>query len=379
MKPFVLLLQAAVQDPAVDAAPLPFLERVYAGTTARDWIIALCVFAGAVVLFGLLKRLTLLRLAKWAERTETDLDDLIVDLVRRTSRFYLIALAARLASHWLVLSETTHDWLTRATILATFIQVGLWGVGLVQYGLARLVKDRAQEDPIRTMGSSILGMIGRGLVWITVLLLCLSNLGVDVTALITGLGVGGIAVALALQNILGDLFASITILLDKPFVVGDAIQLGEFTGTVEQIGIKTTRLRSVNGELIVVGNSDLVNSRIRNYKRLTERRCVFTIGVTYSTRPEHLEALPAILAACVEATPETRLDRAHFKSFGDWALIFEVVFFSVRPEYNAMMDAQQAINLKIKRRLSELGVEMAFPTQTVIYANSVAAPTPPAR
>ncbi|MBI5364438.1 MAG: mechanosensitive ion channel family protein [Planctomycetes bacterium] len=371
------LLQSVTPSEVADLGP--FLDRVYAGTAVRDWIVASCVFVGAIVVFALLKRLTLVRLAQWAERTETDLDDLVIDLVRRTSRFYLIALAARIASHWLTLSSTTHGWLSKAAILATFIQVGLWGLGIVHYGLQRLVKDRPQEDPIRTMGASILGMIGRGIVWITVLLLCLGNLGVDVTALITGLGVGGIAVALALQNILGDLFASITILLDKPFVVGDAITLGEFVGTVEEIGIKTTRLRSVNGEQIVVGNSDLVNSRIRNFKRLAERRSVFTLGVNYSTPYAELEAIPGMLKDIVETTPHARFDRAHFKSFGDWALIFEVVYFSTRPEYHALMDVQQGINLEIKRRFEARGIQMAFPTQTVIHQGAVEAPRPGAR
>lgn len=376
MSPFALLLSVATPAPEELA---PFLDRVYAGTSVRDWIVAACVFLGATVLFALVKRVTLMRLSQWAERTETDLDDLVIDLVRRTSRLYIVAVAARIASHWLTLSQTTHDWLSKALILASFVQVGLWGLGLVHYGLKRLVKDRPQEDPIRTMGASILGMIGRGMVWITVLLLCLDNLGVNVTALITGLGVGGIAVALALQNVLGDLFASITILLDKPFVVGDAITLGEFVGTVEEIGIKTTRLRSVNGEQIVVGNSDLVNSRIRNFKRLAERRSVFTLGVTYATPYAELEAIPGMLKDIVETTPHARFDRAHFKSFGDWALLFEVVYFSTRPEYNALMDVQQRINLEIKRRFEERGIEMAFPTQTVIYQGAVETPRAVAR
>lgn len=346
------------------------LNRVIAGSSVRDWITAACVFIGATILFGLLKRLVLMRLAAWAEKTQTDVDDLVIDLVRRTSRLFLVVMAARVASHWLTLSDATHLWLSRVAIVAVWFQVGLWGLGLVQYGIQRAVRARGGEDSGKRMGSSILALIGRVLVWTTVVLLCLQNVGVDVTALITGLGVGGIAVALALQNVLGDLFASITILLDKPFVVGDAITIGEFTGTVEEIGIKTTRLRSVNGELIVVGNSDLVNSRIRNFKRLSERRSVFTIGVNYATPSDKLARVPVILKDIVSTLPNTRFDRAHLKSFGDWALLFECVWFCTVPDYIALMDAQQALNLEIKRRFEAEGIEMAFPTQTVIHTGA---------
>ena len=355
------------QVPVAADATRPLWRQLFEDNSRDDWILALAVFAGAAILFALVKRVVLFRLAQIAERTETDLDDLFVDLVRRTTRVFILVMAARIASHWLLLSESTHVWLSRGAILATWFQVGMWGLGLVGFGLNRLVKSRSGDDPARTMGASILSLIARVVVWTTVLLLCLDNLGVNVTALITGLGVGGIAVALALQNVLGDLFASITILLDKPFVVGDAITIGEFVGTVEEIGIKTTRLRSVNGELIVVGNSDLVNSRIRNWKRLNERRALFTIGVTYSTPHAALEAIPGILKEIIETTPNARFDRAHFKSFGDWALLFEAVYFCTKPEYNALMDVQQRINLEIKRRFEERGIEMAYPTQTVIH------------
>ena len=349
---------------------VPFLRREYLGNTFQEWLIALFVLIAATLALGIAKRLVLYRLAKLAERTDTDLDDLIVDPVRRTKRWFLFVMAARLASQFLLLSDATHLYLSKIAIGALWIQVGLWGLGLVQFGLNRMVRGKAAEDPSRTMGASVLGLIGRALVWVVALLGGLQHEGVDVTALITGLGVGGIAVALALQNVLGDLFASITILLDKPFVVGDAIVLGDFTGTVEEIGIKTTRLRSVNGEQIVMGNADLVHSRIRNFKRLQERRALFTVGVIYQTPFEKLASIPAMLKEIVESVPNTRFDRAHFKSFGDWALVFEVVYFVPKPEYNVFMDAQQAINLAIHRRFERERIEIAYPTQTVHHVSS---------
>ncbi|MBK7877509.1 MAG: mechanosensitive ion channel family protein [Planctomycetes bacterium] len=366
-----LWLQSAPSD---TPGSVEFLQRSWLGNTYQEWITALCVAAAVTIALGLFKRFAQHRLALLAERTETDLDDLFIDLVRRTQRWFLFVIGVYVASHFLhkgaesARVERIEMFIERGLLLATLLQVGLWGRALVVYAIQRVVRGRDPQDPGRVMGSSILGLIGNILVWTTVVLLALQNVfKQDVTALITGLGVGGIAVALALQNVLGDLFASITILLDKPFVVGDAITLGEFVGTVEEIGIKTTRLRSVNGELIVVGNADLVNSRIRNFKRLSERRSVFTIGVTYSTPYADLDAIPKILQEIVEHTPNARFDRAHFRSFGDWALLFEVVYFCTRPEYNALMDVQQHINLEIKRRFEERGIDMAFPTQTVIH------------
>ncbi len=345
-----------------------FLERTWLDNTYEQWGIAISVAIVATTVLVIARKLVSMRLAALAERTETDLDDLLLDLVKRTRGFFLLTLAIAFASHFLTLEPSVEQLLRRYVVtVAVLVQAGLWGRGLVAYGIQRIVRSRASDDPARTMGASILGIIGQVLVWVTVGLLVLQNCGVEVTPLITGLGVGGIAVALALQTVLGDLFASITILLDKPFVVGDSITVGEFSGTVERIGIKTTRLRSVNGEEIVMGNSDLVNSRIRNFKRLMERRNLFTIGVTYSTPPEKLAALPRMIEEIVESVPDTRFERAHFKSFGDFALLFEIVYHVGKNDYLSYMDAQQAINLEMYRRFAAEGIEFAFPTQTVHY------------
>ena len=198
-----------------------------------------------------------------------------------------------------------------------------------------------------------------------ILLLILENVGVDVTALIAGLGVGGIAVALAAQNILGDLFSSMSIVLDKPFVLGDFIIVGDMMGTVEKIGLKTTRVRSLSGEQLIFSNSDLLGSRIRNFKRMQERRIVFSIGVAYDTPAEKLTAIPGMLRAAVEAQEPVRFDRAHFAKFGDSALIYEVVYFVLKPDYNLSMDIQQAINLRLFREFADRQIEFAFPTQTL--------------
>jgi small-conductance mechanosensitive channel len=211
--------------------------------------------------------------------------------------------------------------------------------------------------------------------WALLTLVALGNLGVDITALVAGLGVGGVAVALATQNILGDVFASVSILLDKPFVPGDFVIIDDYMGTVENIGIKTTRIRSLGGEQIVFSNADLLRSRLRNYKRMAERRVVFRLGVVYQTTPETLKHVPDILREIVEAQDGTRFDRSHFVSYGDFALVFETVYYVVSPDYNRYMDINQAINLEIARRFADTGIEFAYPTQTLLVQKAPPSPT----
>jgi small-conductance mechanosensitive channel len=196
-----------------------------------------------------------------------------------------------------------------------------------------------------------------------VLLLTLDNLGIDITALVAGLGIGGVAVALAVQNILGDLFASLSITLDRPFVIGDFLIVGDFMGSVEYIGIKSTRLRSLSGEQIIISNSDLLGSRVRNYGRMHERRVVFVTSITYETPEEHLERIPGLIREIIESQPNTRFDRSHFARHAAASLDFETVYYVLSPNYNQYMDTQQAVNIRLHRELKQLGVEFAYPTQ----------------
>jgi small-conductance mechanosensitive channel len=195
--------------------------------------------------------------------------------------------------------------------------------------------------------------------------LVLDNLGFNITTLVAGLGIGGIAVALALQNILGDLFASLSIVLDKPFVIGDFIIIDNYLGTIEHIGLKTTRIRSLSGEQLVFSNTDLLQSRIRNFKRMFERRVVFSIGVTYQTSADKLAKIPKMIKDIVESKDPVRFDRSHFKDYGDFSLNFETVYWVKSPEYNVYMDIQQAINLELYSKFEAEGIEFAYPTQTL--------------
>ena len=242
-------------------------------------------------------------------------------------------------------------------------------VQLLQITLAfflnKSLQRSGQASPNNAAVIKNLTIIARVVLWIGGGVFVLDNLGINVTALMAGLGIGGVAVALAAQAILGDVFSSFSIFMDKPFVVGDFIGVGDLMGSVEYIGFKTTRLRSLDGEQWVVPNSHLTNGQIRNYKRMQERRIVFKLGVIYETRLEQLKAIPGIIKAIIEEQRLTRFDRAHFHSYGDFALIFEGVYFVLSADYNTSMDIHQAVNLRIKEAFEQAGISLAYPTQQI--------------
>jgi small-conductance mechanosensitive channel len=279
-------------------------------------------------------------------------------------------MALVLGSQFLVSTPRVSTVLGHAVVIGLLIQLGLWGTSAMVAFLAQRRERQLAEDPGTVATMDILGFVLRVAIWSVILLLTLDNLGVNITALVAGLGVGGIAVALAAQNILGDLFASLSIVLDKPFAVGDFIILGEYMGSVEKVGLKTTRLRSLSGEQLIFSNADLLASRIRNYGRMFERRVVFSLGVTYQTTPEQLRRIPKIIREAIEANEQVRFDRAHFQKYGDFALIFEVVYYVLSREYNVHMDIQQEVNLTIYERFAAEGIEFAYPTQTVYVEKS---------
>ena len=347
------------------------LDDIYLGNSVRTWIIALSIVVVLTSLLILIKGLVLRKLKKFAQRTATDVDDLIADLLDRTRVYFFAAIALYAASQILHKTAEVQDLLRIFIVLTFLVQSGIWGNGLIAFGINRTTKKRSGAGAPNQTTMTVLGFVGRLLLWTVVLLLVLDNLGIDVTALIAGLGVGGIAVALALQNILGDLFASLSIMLDQPFVIGDFIVVDTLSGTVEHTGLKTTRIRSISGEQIIVSNADLLKSRIRNYKRMQERRVVFTVGVEYQTPAEKLERVPALIREIVSSCEQVRFDRAHFQTIGESAMLFEVVYFLLDPDYARYMDTQQAINLAIVRRFGEEGIHFAFPSRTVYVRQKV--------
>ncbi len=348
---------------------MEFLDATYYGNTLRDWGIGALTAIVALLILRLIRVIVLSRLRSWAQKTETEWDDIITGMLSRTRPLFLLIVAIYAGSLVLSLSTGIHEIIATVVMIALLIQGGIWlsaGIGLWLESYRR--KQQADDAAAATTVTAI-GFIVKLLVWSVVLLLALENLGVDITALVAGLGIGGIAVALAVQNILGDLFASLSIVLDKPFVLGDFLIIGDFMGSVEHIGLKTTRIRSLSGEQLIFSNTDLLGSRIRNYGRMFERRVLFTIGVTYQTPREKLARIPQMIRNTIEAQENTRFDRSHFKEYGDFSLNFETVYYVLVPDYNSYMDIQQAINLSIHEQFEVEGIEFAYPTQTLFIEN----------
>ncbi len=342
---------------------LSHLDRPVWGNPLWAWSAALGT-AALIVLTALLLRRVLVRRARArAEKTGQPLHRGLAEILSRISVLLILFAGLYAGAQILSLSPKLDGLLRSALVLLVLVQAGLWASALVGFWLGQ--KLQGPQDAARSTGVLMLSFGGKLVVWTLVLLLSLENLGVDITALIAGLGVGGIAVALAVQNVLGDLLGSVAIALDKPFEIGDFIIVGDLMGTVERIGLKTTRVRSLSGEQLVFSNSDLLGSRVRNFKRMKERRVVFSIGVTYQTPVEKVEAIPQILREAIEAREDVRFDRAHFKAYGDFALLFEAVYYVLKPDYNVYMDRQQAINLDIHRRFTRESIEFAYPTQTL--------------
>ncbi|MFQ5744756.1 MAG: mechanosensitive ion channel family protein [Acidobacteriota bacterium] len=353
---------------------MQILEQTYLGNSLLQWGAALAAAAVALVVLGILKSLAVHRLKRWAERTETEIDDLVVDLLSSTKFIILLALALYVGSTLLLLPESIDTFLNSAAAVVFLVQAAIWGNRLITFGLSVYMKQRIVEDAGTLTMVSSLGFICRLVFYSLIVMVGLGTLGFDVTALVTGLGIGGIAVALAVQNILSDLFGSLSIVLDKPFVIGDFITVGDYRGTVEHIGLKSTRIRSNTGEQLVIANADLLGSRLRNFKRMKERRGALSLGVTYDTPLEKLEAIPSMIEELIRAHPMARFDRAHFSKFGDFSLNFEAVYWVTSAAYGDFMDTQQAINLQIFKRFAEEGIEFAFPTQTLYLQKSAGEP-----
>lgn len=329
----------------------------------------LTVLAALLITQGILAE----RFRRLADRRNVVALDIAASVLAATGRWFVFVIALFAGSRVWQLPEGVHTFIVKLTIIALLVQVGIWaGKAAIAFFAAKR-EEGLHENRDAVAAMDILSFIVRVLVWGIVLLLVLDNLGIDITALIAGLGIGGIAIALAAQNTFGDLFASLSIVLDKPFVVGDFIIVGQELGSVERVGVKTTRVRSLSGEQLVFSNNDLLSSRIRNYGRMFERRVVSSLGVTYQTSSEHLRQIPAIIQEAVDSQDAVRFDRAHFHAYGDYALLFEFVYYVLSPDYNTHMDIQQAVNLGIFEAFEKAGIEFAYPTQTLYVSQAAAA------
>ncbi len=349
-----------------------FLALEFYENTVYNWLLALsCLFIIFISLF-FIRWFLVRRLRKYSEKEHVAFAHFFLESVQRSKPFFFLAIAILAGSQFLSLETSTRDIVKKIAVIALIIQMAIWTSYFVRSWIMRYLAKKSKRDSTSMGALSIFNFLSQTVIWTLAFILALDNMEYDVTALVAGLGVGGIAVALALQKILGDLFASLSIVLDKPFVIGDFIIFDNynFLGSVEYIGLKTTRLRSLSGEQIICSNSDLLETRIRNFKRMYERRVVFTVGVVYQTPYEKVAAISPMLKEIVESQSNVRFDRAHFKSFGDFALLYEIVYYVLDPDYATYMNIQQAINLEIYRRFDEQDIEFAYPTQSIHLVSS---------
>lgn len=344
----------------------PLWDKIYFGNTVFDYAVMFLSFFILLILLKSIQGFVLERLHRLAAKTETELDDVFVKIIGSIRPPFYAFLAAYLASRALSMNGFFEKLLTALLVIWVTYQIIIAIEICIDYFITKRDKDRNDGN---TAAMHLISVFLKTLIWIFALLTALSNLGVNVTSLIAGLGIGGIAVALAAQNILGDLFSSFAIYLDRPFVVGDSIKVGETLGTVEKIGIKTTRVRALSGEEIIFPNKDIVSAQIHNMVRMKERRVAFTFGVTYETDDGKLSGIPYWVKEIIEREQNTRFDRTHFKEFGTSSLEFDVVYFVTSPDILVHLNARQNINLGLRDKLNREGVRMAYPTQTIHVRN----------
>ena len=343
---------------------MDFLDRVFYGNQLSQWLIAAGIALAVAVGLRLFKAIVLSRVQKITARTKTRIDDIVVRTLDHTRWFFYIGLGLYLGALSLRLPEGVTDVIQVAATIILFVQIGVWLQNAVRLSVEGYSEKHGDSPSTATMAAAI-AFLARIAIWSIVFLVVLSNLGIEIDALIAGLGVTGIAVAFALQNVLGDLFASLSIYFDRPFDIGDFIIVDDFMGNVDKIGMRSTRIRSLGGEQIVFANSDLAKVRIRNYRRMQERRIVFAVGIEYNLPYEKVELAPQLIREAIEETPNTRFDRAHFKSFGAFSLDYEIVYWVLAPDFPTYMNAQQAINLAIYKKFEDAGIPFAFPTRTI--------------
>lgn len=319
---------------------------------------------GSYLVLQTILRIITNRLRKMAKGSRSGFVGIAAEMLSRTSHILLIALSLLIALKVVELPERWETAMSHGWFVALAFQIALWMDTAVRLWMESLTHDGKARNPVTT---TIIGIMIRIVIWTMMLLSILSNLGVDITAMVASLGVGGIAIALAVQTLLSDVFASLSIGVDKPFEIGDFIVFGEVAGTIEHIGLRTTRIRALSGEQIVCANADMLTQTLHNYKRMSTRRIVFKFGITYNTPSDKVREVSALVKRIIDGVENANFDRAHFLAFDDSQLTFEVVYIMQVPDYNAYMDAQQEINLQLLDGIREMGVQFAFPTRSVEF------------
>jgi len=348
------------------------LTKTYLGNPLWAWILVTGLILLAVAGAALLRRWVRARLGRDLALASPGGRDVLLRLARGTSALLLAGVSFWVVGLVLALPEKAERVVRVVAVWSLAGQVLLWALGLISFLVERAETRAVHRDPGASTMVQALGLCAKLVLSAVLVLFVLHNAGIDVTALVAGLGVGGVAVALALQNILTDVFSSIAILFDKPYQVGDFIAVGDSMGTVERIGLKTTRIRSQSGEQLVFSNGELLKSRIRNFKRMSERRVEFSVGVAYQTPYPKVELIPSMLREIIGGQDRVRLERASFKEFGESSLTFECVYFVKDLAYEAYLGIQEAINLQILRRFQEEEIELTHPNRTLYVAQGVA-------
>ena len=344
-----------------------FWDNYLFGNSTRDWITAIAIIVGSVILLHIIKTIVIAQLKKLSVKTHTTIDDFLVQSIERSVLPFFYLLSIYFGLSYLSFGENTEKILRIAILVAsTFFTIRII-TSFINYAVNKAARSHHGAGEKSTQARGIVVIVNI-IVWIIGIVFLVDNLGYDITTLVAGLGIGGIAIALAAQTVLGDLFSYFVIFFDKPFEIGDFIIIGDKMGTVEYVGIKTTRIRALSGEQLIVSNTDLTNSRVQNFKRMETRRVVFSISIAYETSAEKLKKIPSMIKKIIEEQPELKFDRAHFLSLADSSLKFEVVYFVASADYNLYMDRQQQINLSIFEQFENDGIEFAYPTQKIYVA-----------
>src|SRR5581483_11421480 len=354
-----------------------FWRTEFLDNSVGQWTVALVIFLVTFTVLPIIKGFISARRRKWIADGRGQLPDaieLVGQLTERTSRLFLWAVAVYFASRSLTFQPRVERVFTIVIVTLFWMQVGFWGMRAVRFLIHRRGRRSDALETVLTGSMDIIVFVAGIILWAMVFLLALDNLGVQIKPLLAGLGIGGIAVALAVQTVLGDVLSSVSIALDKPFFVGDFLAGVDDQVTVENIGVKSARLRSIASEQIIVSNTDILKARVRNYGRMRERRAVFQLGVHYDTPAEQLAVIPAEIKKIIESQANVRFDRCHFLSYGDTALQFETVYIVLRADFNSYADVQQRINIAILEKLREMNVKFAAPTRNILYVENPGTP-----
>jgi small-conductance mechanosensitive channel len=334
--------------------------------TVADYLFAILIFTVVLLILRIFKFVILKKLKKMTTRSKVEWDDLLIGIIHKLGWPFYILVALYISIIYIDVHPLLQKFLDYLLIISATYYATKGVIAIVHYARDKVIDKKLKEDKDQdTTIIKVLAVIVQIIVWVLAIILVIQNFGYDVTALVAGVGIGGIAIAFALQNVLSDIFASFSIYFDKPFQTGDFIIIGDDLGVVKEIGIKSTRITSLQGEEIVISNKELTSTRIHNYKKMRKRRIAFTFGVTYGTRTKKLEKIPDIVKKIINKIDKAEVDRVHFKEFADFSLNFEVVYYVDSSDYNVHMGIRQKINLGIKKAFEKAKIEMAFPTQTI--------------